>query len=199
MIKKISIFIIMLLLTFSTNAFAGDIPESIMHGDHQALFIGEITDINTDTITIIPSTIMMGDINHSEVTVKKFDGYYGTSAIPKAGDLIVAVLLDQNTIDDTWIFKCTLENYKTLKLISEQYDIVTRYETYINEGKYFESQKKIDKDKNISTTTNISVQASVSNQDSPEISSTIISISIFFIIMVSSIVIKIYKKRKLKK
>ena len=61
MIKKVSIIIFIFLLFISTNVFAGDIPESIMEGKQKALFIGRITTINTDSYSIIPSTIMMVD------------------------------------------------------------------------------------------------------------------------------------------
>lgn len=147
MIKRISIFTCVLLLFISTNAFAGDIPEGIMLGHQKALFIGEITSITEDTITIIPSTVMMGSIMESEVQIQIFDNYYGADEKPKIGDYIVAVLLYDNKIDDGWVFKASSDDYKSLNLVSEKYDMVVRYEEYINEGKYFEAQKKIDEEK----------------------------------------------------
>jgi len=152
MIKKISIIIFIFLLFTSTIVFAGDIPESIMEGNQKALFIGRITAINNDTFSIIPSTIMMGGIQQSQIEIKKFDKYYGADNKPKTGDIIVAVLLEDNKIDDLWVFKCTTEDYKTLKLVSEKYEMVVRYENYINEGKYIEAQKKIDESKKVSIT-----------------------------------------------
>jgi len=149
MAKKI--FIIFMLLFFtSTNVFAGDTPEAIMSGKQRALFTGKITAINSDIYSIIPSTIMMGSIQQSEIQIKKFDKYYGTNNKPKIGDFIVAVLLDDTKIDDSWVFKSTSEDYKTLKLVSEQYDIVVRYQQYINKGKYIEAQKRIDENKEVS-------------------------------------------------
>lgn len=160
MAKKISIIIFLFLLFTSTVVFAGDIPESIMEGKQKALFIGRITSINTDTYSIIPSTIMMGSIQKSEIQIKKFDKYYGTDNKPKTGNFIIAVLLDDNKIDDLWVFKCTSEDYKDLKLDSEKYDMVVRYQQYINEGKYFEAQKKIDENEKVSINpTDISVES----------------------------------------
>ncbi|MGH4117488.1 hypothetical protein [Clostridium sp.] len=150
MAKKISIIIFIFLLFTSTNSFAGDTPESIMSGKQKALFIGKIIAISDDTYSITTSTIMMGNIQQSEIQIKKFDKYYGTGDIPKVGDFIVAVLLDDNNIDNTWVFKTTSEDYKTLKLVSEPYGMVVRYEEYINEGKYIEAQKTIDKNKKAS-------------------------------------------------
>lgn len=144
MIKRISIFICIFVLFLSTNVFAGDIPEGIMLGDQKALFIGEITSISEDRINIKVSTIMMGSIEESEVEVEAFDKYYGTEQKPETGDYIVAVLLDEDKIDEGWVFKASSDDYKTLKLESESYNMVDRYEEYINEGKYFEAQEKID-------------------------------------------------------
>lgn len=144
MIRKALILVFMCVILTSITAFAGDIPESLMLGNQQALFIGKLTDKNSEIYTITPLTIMMGSITQKEVKVNKFEKYYGTSDIPEKGDILVAVLLEEGKIDDLWVFKATTENYKTLNLKSEKYDIVKRYEKYINEGKYFEAQKKIN-------------------------------------------------------
>ena len=166
MVKKVTVIILILLLSINTNVFAGDIPESIMLGEQEALFIGEITNVDTNLYNIKPLTIMMGSIQKAEIQVKKFDKYYGTDDNPKIGDVIVAVLLDDNEINDTWIFKCTSEDYKTLELISEPYEMVIRYQQYINEGRYFEAQKKIDEDKKQSAAeTNVSIQDRDTNQN----------------------------------
>ena len=82
---------------------------------------------------------MMGSIQQSEVQIKKFEKYLGTDDKPKVGDFIVAVLLDENKIENDWIFKSTTSDYKTLKLVSIKSGVITRYEKYINEGKYFEA------------------------------------------------------------
>lgn len=110
---------------------------------------------------------MMGSIEQSEISIQKFDKYYGSNDKPKVGDFIVAVLLDENKLDDTWVFKSTSDDYKTLKLVSEPYDMVARYEKYINEGKYFEAQNSInkeDKTSNISTNINLESTEKINNE-----------------------------------
>ena len=144
MIKKISVVLLTMLLLISTNAFAGDIPESIMLGEQKALFIGKITAIGSDTYEVTPLTVMMGSIEEPVLQIEKFDKYYGTTLTPALGDFIVAVLLDHNTIDPSWVFKSTTEDYTTLNLVSEQFGMVARYRQYINDGKYFDAQKKLD-------------------------------------------------------
>jgi hypothetical protein len=151
MFKKINIFIFIFILFTGINVFAGDIPETVMWGNQKALFIGKIIAVNADTYSIVPSTVMMGNILDDELQIKKFDNYFGTDIKPKAGDFIVAILLDENVIEDTWVFKATTEDYRTLKLVSQWYDTVARYEKYINEGEYFEAQKRIDENAAVTT------------------------------------------------
>ncbi|MDA8234811.1 MAG: hypothetical protein M0Z31_08460 [Clostridia bacterium] len=140
----INIFLVLILIFNGTTAFAGDVPESLMFGNQQALFIGKLTKIDSNSFTILPSTVMMGSIPQKEIVIEKFDRYYGTTDKPKVGDFLVAVLIDDNKVDETWIFKTTSADYKKLKLKSEKYSMVQRYQEYINEGKYFEAQKKLN-------------------------------------------------------
>lgn len=203
MSKKICNFvllIIMLMLVTSINAFAGDIPEGIMLGEQKALFIGEITAIDTDTISITPSTVMMGSIKQSVVQIKMFDKYHGTSDKPQIGDFIVAVLLDDDKIDDTWVFKSTSDDYKSLKLVSQPYELVIRYEKYINEGEYFEAQKRVDDKARASVApANVIVQ----NQQSQEVNIVqslsgnyiFVAVSILLVVCAIFVAVTIVKKR----
>lgn len=197
--KKISIIVFMILLFSGINAYAGDIPESILLGKQKGLFIGKITDIKEDTYSVEPSTIMMGKIETKEIQIKKFDRYYGTKDTPKTGDFIVVVLLEDNKIDDLWIFKSTSLDYKTLKLISEPYDMVVRYEKYINEGKYFEAQKKIDEKNSPAYSTTTTVQATQEEQNNKVKSyldgNEILSLVILFFTVILVLFRIILKKR----
>lgn len=193
MLKRINIFILVLLLFTSINVIAGDTPEVIMDGKQKALFIGKITAVDNDTYSILPSTVMMGNIQQSEIKVQKFERYYGTDAKPKVGDFIVAVLLDENKIDNGWVFKSTTTDYKTLKLVSLQHDVVTRYEKYINEGKYLEAQKKLDDNVKVTTApTNTSGQNAEPKEDNSKArsySSNYIFIAVFAVLITGSIFI----------
>lgn len=140
--KKIILFTFLAIIFLFTNStFAGDIPESIMTGDQKALFIGVLSEIKDNTCVLIPKTIMMGDIVADPITVDCFDKYYGTSKKPQEEDIVVAVLNQDNTLS-SWIFKTTSEDYRILKLESERYNMVERYEKYINEGKYFKASEE---------------------------------------------------------
>ena len=194
------VFLVLMLFT-SINAFAGDIPEGIMLGKQEALFIGEITAIDTDTITITPSTVMMGSIKQSAVQIKKFDKYHGTSDKPQIGDFIVAVLLGDDKIDDTWVFKSTSDDYKSLKLIGQQDELVIRYEKHINEGEYFEAQKRVDdKAKVSSAPTNAIVPNQQAQEDNYKVQShtdnyTFVAVSGLLIACAIFVAVTIIKKR----
>lgn len=187
--NKKYLVIILAFICFSSLVLAGDIPESIMLGEHKALLVGKLS-IQADMYTITPSTIMMGEVMAEEITVDKFDSYYGTVDKPSDGDIIVAVLVNDHQIDDSWVFKCTSEDYKTLKLVSERYNIVERYEKYINDGEYFKAQQKLNKNNttNVIETeqvleTNVTVKNSV-NKKETNIPGAGISIFLFIIFII---------------
>lgn len=168
--KKRYLVIILVFICFSSLILAGDIPESIMLGEHKGLLIGKLS-IQADMYTITPSTIMMGEVLAEEITVDKFDSYYGTADKPLDGDIIVAVLINDHKIADNWVFKCTSEDYKTLKLVSEHFNMVERYEKYINDGEYFKAQQKLNKNNTTNAIeaeqvleTNVTVKDSVNKQ-----------------------------------
>jgi len=162
--KKIIISITLLLFLGMNDATAGDIPESFFAGNQKALFIG-ILQVENNNCFLLPRTIMMGDINKEAINTVCFDKYYGTSDKPMDGDIVVAVLNNDLTLND-WLFKATSTDYKKLKLVSERFPMAERYENYINEGKYFDAwNKKIKEyqgDKIIETSINES-------KDYPEI------------------------------
>jgi len=135
-LKKLITFIFLTFVSLNMGSvIAGDIPEALMTGDQKAHFIGVLSK-DADQCTLIPKTIMMGDINNDPIKVDCFDKYYGASDKPKDGDIVIAVLNNDLTLD-SWIFKVTSEDYRSLKLVSERYNMAERYEKYINEGKYF--------------------------------------------------------------
>jgi hypothetical protein len=143
MVKKLVSVLAALLLLSSSVAYAGDIPESIMAGNHLAMFIGRISDIGDDTMRIETLTVMMGKAG-SELEVKRFNSYSIYPHYPKKGDTIVALLLDETTIDEEWVFECSSPDWKTLTIVCDEVDMVLRYQRYINEGAYFEAQKRLD-------------------------------------------------------
>lgn len=202
--KKKYLVIILVFICFSSLVLAGDIPESIMLGENKALLIGKLS-IQADMYTITPSTIMMGEVLAEEITVDKFDSYYGTADKPLDGDIIVAVLINDHQIDDTWVFKCTSEDYKTLKLVSERYNIVERYEKYINDGEYFRAQQKLDEatttadednDKETEQVLNTNETAEHANEENESNLLAIVSCGLLFVLFIILLVIKYINNKR---
>ncbi len=149
-LKKLITFTFLTFVSLNMGSvIAGDIPEALMTGDQKAHFIGLLLK-DADQCTLIPKTIMMGDISNDPIKVDCFDKYYGTSDKPKDGDIIVAILNNDLTLD-SWIFKVTSEDYRSLKLVSERYNMAERYEKYINEGRYFRDSDLLVKESNLPT------------------------------------------------
>ncbi len=143
--KRAFALLFLLMLLVGSVAHAGDIPESIMAGGHMAMLIGQINAIGKDTITIEPLTVMMGDASAGPLEVKRFESYSIYPHNPRKGDFIVALLLDDQTIDESWVFECSTSDYKTLEIVHcNDVEMAQRYQQYINEGAYFEAQKKLD-------------------------------------------------------
>lgn len=152
--RKTAAALFLALLLAGTTAYAGDIPEGIMSGEHMAMFIGQITALGKDTITIQPLTVLMGEAPQGELHVKRFGTYSPYPHPPRKGDYLVALLNDEATVDESWVFQTTSADYKTLEIVivGLKHDMVKRYERYINEGAYIEAQKKLDERKALGIT-----------------------------------------------
>ncbi|MGV8154667.1 MAG: hypothetical protein ACLKAO_10190 [Alkaliphilus sp.] len=144
MVKKVVTVVVMFLILCTLTVLAGNIPESLMLGEQKALFIGELVSTNEQGSIVKPLTIMMGNIPTEEISVESIDKYYDTEEVPTAGDFIVVVVLSDNDIDNFWLFKATSSDHKTLELVSDNFNMVERYQEYINTGAYFEAQKRFD-------------------------------------------------------
>ena len=144
MVRKTAFLFVVIALLLGGVAHAGDIPESLLSGDRKAMLIGRITAIGQDTITIEPLTVMMGQAGPGELTVKRFDSYSFDPHPPRKGDYLIVLLLNDTTIDETWVFECTTADYSALEIVGAKYNIVTRYQKLINDGAYIEAQKRLD-------------------------------------------------------
>ncbi len=180
----ISLFILVILI--SRTVLAGDIPESILKGfiSHSGMIIGEI--VNLDKGEVYTNTVFRGDLEEGEtIKLQIPSNYYGTDDLPKNGDYIVAVLLDNNTkIYNDWFFKTSSTDYETLKLVSEKYTMVISYNEYINDGKYFQNidENSIEASENIET---ISINLNERQDDESDNN----SFSNFYLVVISFFVL----------
>lgn len=117
------------------TALAGDIPESLLTGDQQAIVIGQIVSHEGGTYQIRPDTLLMGQVEGEQIDTL-IASYYGSSVTPRQGHWVVLVIRQDGTVDQDWLFQCSSGEEETLELLSEKYSMVERYERYINEGLY---------------------------------------------------------------
>ena len=138
----ITVLSIIMILIPTLTAFAGDIPESLLHAEDAEIFFGEVIAYHPDkenpTITVSPVAMIKGD-KAKEGTLQH---YYNPNTI---GDF--KVRLDHiylftyfDEVNPTDIFDVTTFDTKTLKLKNVEGDMWKRFEKYLNEGKYGEAR-----------------------------------------------------------
>ncbi len=147
--KKIISFICMtmILLSMSMTAFAGSIPEEMLHDDNAQLFFAEVVYYHPNKenpdIEISPVKVIKGDVK----TGVKLT-YYNPNPIGdfkvKEGNVYLFTYFNEHNPTD--IFEVTSYDTSTLKLKNVQGDMWERFEKYLNEGRYLEAeQERLDK------------------------------------------------------
>ena len=143
--KKVnSIFIIVImLLSMSFTAFAGDVPEGLLSNDDAQVFFGEVLDYNDNTVTVCPRVKIKGDVLTG--TKQHYDKPYPVGNFNvKAGNVYLFTYFDEN--NETNIFEVTSYDTATLKIKNTDFDIWKRFESYLNDGEYEKAeQERIDK------------------------------------------------------
>ena len=146
--KIISLFgIIIMLISLSTTALAGSIPEDLLHSDDAQIFFAEVVYYHPDKenpdIELSPVKVVKGDVK----TGVKLT-YYNPNTIGDfkvvEGNVYLFTYFDENNPTD--IFDVTSYDTSTLKLKNVEGDMWERFEQYLNEGKYLEAeQERLDK------------------------------------------------------
>lgn len=138
--KLISTLIVTMLLLFSVNVFAGDIPESLL-SDQAELFFGEVVDYHPDkenpSIGVSPVKVIKGDIVEGSYRVYNSPWPMGNFTVVLGEIYLFTYYDDVNTTD---IFEVTTYDTKTLKLKHVEGDMWKRFEKYLNEGRYGEAR-----------------------------------------------------------
>ena len=142
-------FVIMVLLS-GTLAFAGSIPEDLLHDDNAQLFFAEVIKTYTPSgdkpyVEVKPVKVIKGDvrIGREQVIV-----YYNPNTVGdfdvKFGNVYLFTYFDENNPTD--IFEVTSYDTSVLKLKNVEGDMWKRFEKYLNEGRYEEAeQERIDR------------------------------------------------------
>ncbi|MDQ2086222.1 hypothetical protein RBH29_07240 [Herbivorax sp. ANBcel31] len=138
-LKFLSIIIFLLITTFLTPVFAGDLPESaMMFADYG--FIGTVQEVDDTKVTLDISEVLFGNYDEKSIQISKFEyvkGYHEKAEV-KVGDYCAAIVMKTDDSYDIWEFlvaKADSLEKETLKLDSNNQFII-RMNTYINDGFY---------------------------------------------------------------
>ena len=143
--KKIISFIGIIAIIFSTalTAFAGSIPEDLLHEDFAQIFFAEVVYYHPDKenpdIELSPVKVVKGDV--------KIGGkltYYNPNTIGdfkvKEGNVYLFTYFDENNPTD--IFEVTSYDTSILKLKNVEGDMWMRFQKYLNNGDYEEAEQE---------------------------------------------------------
>ncbi|MBP3361323.1 MAG: hypothetical protein J6N52_10745 [Clostridia bacterium] len=153
--KNMCIFSMALMLfCLSITAFAGSVPEDLLHSDEAQLFFGEVVSYQPDGeipyAEVIPTKKIKGDVtaDGSCVTYQKAEAVGDIDVTP--GKQYLFTWYDGN--NPTNIFDVTSYDTKTLKLKNVTGDMWKRFQEYLNEGKYEAAERERLDNQNIGLT-----------------------------------------------
>ena len=143
--KKLISFICMtmILLSMSITAFAGSIPEDLLHSDDAQIFFAEVVYYHPNKenpdIELSPVKVIKGDV--------KLGGkltYYNPNTVGdfkvKEGNVYLFTYFDENNPTD--IFEVTSYDTSTLKLKNVEGDMWMRFQNHLNNGDYEEAEQE---------------------------------------------------------
>ena len=145
--KKLISFICMtmILLSMSITAFAGSIPEDLLHFDDAKIFFAEVigtynTKEGVPCIEVMPVKVVKGDvgIGGEKAIVYNNPNTVGDFKV-KEGNVYLFTYFDENNPTD--IFEVTSYDTSTLKLKNVSGDMWERFEEYLNDGKYEKAEQ----------------------------------------------------------
>ena len=132
-----------LLFSLCITAFAGSIPEDLLHDDNAELFFAEVVSYHPNKenpdIEIVPTKVIKGDVKKGAKLI-----YYNPNPVGdfkvKPGKKYLFTYFDEHNPTD--IFDVTSYDTETLKLKNVTGDMWERLEQYLNEGRFLEAQQE---------------------------------------------------------
>ncbi len=129
--------LILIVLLFPMNVFAGDIPEALLWSDDAQIFFGEVLDYHPDkenpTIVVSPVKKIKGDVKEGTQQIYERPYPIGDFQVMKDQIYLFTYYDDNNYID---FFEVTTLDTRTLKLRNVEGDMWKRLEKYMNDGEY---------------------------------------------------------------
>ena len=140
--------LIIVFLTTSLTAFAGDVPEGLLYEDNAKVFLGTVANYTTkdipsapytiiDTVEVIPTEKIKGNV---EIGVKETYSRCHSSLELKSDTEYLFGYFDENNF---YIYEIESRNDGQFKLVgSDDYDMTMRFEEYLNDGLYADAEKE---------------------------------------------------------
>lgn len=147
--KAVAIIIFAVLFVFSFTALAGDVPETLLMEDNAMVFIGVVDDytladgaesVNSkvSSADITPTFKIKGDVEEGKML--SFSRCDFGSIIPKDDTEYLFGYCDEVNF---YIWEIEKRDGKYIKLAnSEKFDMVKRFEDYINEGEFERAEEE---------------------------------------------------------
>lgn len=132
--KKILVFLILILGISSTNAIAADLLWRITHNDQDSLVLGEVKKVDNNMVDVKVEHVISGEKTDSEIRVDVNDYFVERINGLQEGDKIL-LSLDKEILNYSveWgIFKVSTLDYKDLKILSPTNSDTPALEFYIN-------------------------------------------------------------------
>ena len=135
--------LVAIMLSMSSTALAGSIPEDLLYEDYAQIFFAEVVYYHPDKenpdIELSPVKVVKGDVK----TGVKLT-YYNPNTVGdfkvKEGNVYLFTYFDENNPTD--IFEVTSFDTSTLKLKNVEGDMWMRFQKYLNNGDYEEAEQE---------------------------------------------------------
>lgn len=140
--KKIvsSVCLILIILSMKFTAYAGSIPEDLLHNDGAQIFFAEVLSYHGEnsTVTVSPVKKIKGEV--ATGTQQHYDNANTVGDFKvRNGNVYLFTYFDAN--NPTEIFEVTSYDTSTLKIKNTTGDMWKRFEEYLNDGKYEKAEQ----------------------------------------------------------
>ncbi len=161
--KKLLCMVMTFLIINTVTAFAGSIPEDVLHYDEAQVFFAKLATYKAEeadeeneedryTANLIPTKVIKGDVEEGA------NLWY--SDVVKVGDFTASMgdeylFLYYDEYNATYFFKTTTRETKTLKLENTSGDMWDRLEKYLNNGEFEKAEQERVENSKVKTVTQL--------------------------------------------
>ena len=135
--------LVAIMLSMSTTALAGSIPEDLLYEDFAQIFFAEVVYYHPDKenpdIELSPVKVVKGDVKMGGKLTYNNPNTVGDFKV-KEGNVYLFTYFDENNPTD--IFEVTSYDTSTLKLKNVEGDMWMRFQKHLNNGDYEEAEQE---------------------------------------------------------